>query len=194
MKNFLAFLLLVLTPIATGAQNLVQNPDFDTSLDGWSIENDGNTAVWYASDGYPAPGSAHLEANTYVQKMTQCVPLPSSLASSVDFSAAAYMFADTTNLGAGNFALQTSAFADAACADAVWYDGNSIVLPMSAGSWTYLANNFYPLPAGYQSLLVRIEVIGGLDISDFAFDHFVVVQVTDRIFGTGFEVNEGFQN
>jgi len=184
----------LLLPAIVPGQNLVQNADFDTDLTGWTSTGGGG-AVWDMTIGSPSPGSAKVTAGAgVIETLTQCVMLPSKLASSVSLSANVYVFSDSTNATGNGYVLQTAAYADAACSDAESYVGNSILLPVATTMWTPVSNNFYQLPAGYQSMLVSIRVAGNLYYADYAFDHFSLTQVTDRIFATGFELNEGFQN
>ena len=186
--------LALLLPMAAHAQNLIGNADFDSNLGQWSVGSDGGTAVWDGTLGSPAPGSAHLTAGVgVIQHLTQCVVLPSSLASSISLSAEVYMFADSASTSGTPYGVVTDAYADTACSDAVYYGSNFILQPAAASTWTATSNNFVSIPAGYQSMLVTIFVEGGLGSADYAFDHLVLTQVTDRIFATYFELYEGFQ-
>ena len=186
--------LALLLPMAAQAQNLVANADFDSSLDQWSIGNDGGSAQWDGTMGSPAPGSAHLMAGAgVIQHLTQCVPLPSALASSMSLSAEVYMAADSDSTSAIPYAVETYAYADSACSDAVFFGSNFILQPAAVSAWTATSNNFVSIPAGYQSMLVTIFVEGGLQSADYSFDHIVLTQVTDRIFASWFDPYEGFQ-
>ena len=191
-KRFtLAFLLL---PKIVCAGNLIVNSDFDADLSSWTVAADGGTAVWDGAIGSPVAGSAHMTAGVgVVQTLTQCVPLPSTLASSISLSANVYLFSDSTNETGNGYVMRTDAFAGTTCSDAVFYGANSIVLAVPATTWTPVSNNFVPMPAGFQSMLVTIQVAGNVYYADYAFDHVLLMQVADRIFGTGFEINEGFQ-
>ncbi len=193
-KRLRVALSLLLLPSMAAADNLVQNGDFDADQSHWMVvpgEN-GGTAVWDGSLGSPNPGSLRMTAGAgLIEQFAQCVPLPSTLAASYSFSANAYVFADSTNTTGNGYALQTKAYIGATCSDAVFYRGNTIVLPVPTTTWTALSNNFNQLPSGYQSMLVAIQVAGNLYYADYAFDHVVLTQVTDRIFGTDFEINEG---
>jgi hypothetical protein len=170
------------------AQNLVLNSDFDDDISGWAPTG---TPTWNSMIGSPLPGSAELYSNDGYVKLTQCVPI-SNLASSMSLTANVYMFPDTTS---GFYVFQTYAYADPGCTDAVFYnDGLDIVgQPVVAGAWSGLSNTFVAVPAGYQSLSLALETAGGSGVGHFAFDHIVLMQVTDRVFGTGFELNEGYQ-
>ena len=181
----------VFLPVFASAANLVENADFDTSIDGWVVGAEGGTSVWYGADGAPSPGSARLTAGYGdLANLTQCVLLPSALASSIDFSANIYMFADTVNNGTGTgtgYVLFVQSFADTSCSDVTSYVTNEINLPASS-AWMRVSHNFFPLPAGYQSAMINIEVGGSsFNYTDFAFDHIYMNQVTDRIFGADFE-------
>jgi hypothetical protein len=184
----------LLLPTVVRASNLILNADFDADLSNWTVGADGGTAVWDGAIGSPNAGSAHLTAGTgVVQTLTQCVALPSNLASSISLSANIYIFSDSTNTTGNGYDMRTGAYAGTTCSDASFYGGNSIILAVPTTTWTAVSNNFFPLPAGYQSMLVTIQVAGNLYYADYAFDHVSLTQVTDRIFGTGFEVNEGYQ-
>jgi hypothetical protein len=187
-------LALLLLPKIVCAGNLIVNSDFDADLSNWTVVADGGTAIWDGAIGSPGAGSAHLTAGAgIIQALTQCVPLPSTLASSISLSANVYVFGDSTNETGNGYAMRTDGFAGTTCSDAVFYGGNSIVLAVPATTWTPVSNNFVPLSAGFQSMLVTIQVAGNVYYADYAFDHVSLTQVTDRIFGTGFEINEGFQ-
>ena len=187
-------LAILLLPNIVCADNLIVNSDFDADLSNWTVVADGGTAAWDGAIGSPGVGSAHLTAGIgIIQELTQCVPLPSTLASSISLSANVYLFSDSTNETGNGYAMRTDAFAGTTCSDAVFYGGNSIVLTVPATTWTPVSHNFDSLPAGYQSMLVTIEVAGNLYYADYAFDHVSLTQITDRIFGTGFEINEGFE-
>ena len=187
-------LALLLLPKIVCAGNLIVNSDFDADLSNWTVDADGGTAAWDGAIGFPGAGSAHMTAGAgVVQTLTQCVPLPSTLASSISLSANVYLFGDSTNNTGNGYAMRTDAFAGTTCSDAVFYGGNSIVLAVPATTWTPVSHNFNSLSAGFQSMLVTIQVAGNLYYADYAFDHVSLSQVTDRIFGTGFEINEGFQ-
>ena len=184
---------LLLLPALVQAGNLIVNADFDADLSAWTVGG-GGTAVWDGAIGSPAAGSAHLTAGTgVVQTLTQCVALPSALASSISLSANVYIFGDSTNETGNGYDMRTDAYAGSTCSDAVFYGANSVLLAVPKTTWSEVSNNFLQLPAGYQSMLVTIQVAGNLYYADYAFDHVLLTQVTDRIFGTGFEVNEGFQ-
>lgn len=190
----LRWMLASFLPLAAAAQNLIDNPDFDTDLDQWLVGNDGGTAEWDGAIGAPDPGSAHLTAGAgIIQTLTQCVALPSSLASSMSLSAEVYQFTDSNSTSGNPYGVETDAYADAACSDAVYYGSNFILQPTGVEAWTAVSNNFVSIPAGYQSMLVTIFVEGGLGMADYSFDHFVLTQVTDRILATGFDPYEGFQ-
>jgi hypothetical protein len=181
----------LLVPVSVLASNLVENADFDTDLSSWVIGGEGGTSVWYGADGSPTAGSARLTAGYGdLAYLTQCVLLPSTLASSIDFSADVYMFGDTMNNGTGTgtgYVLFVQSFAGTSCSDEVSYVTNEMNLPVPS-AWTRVSHNFFPLPAGYQSALINIEVGGSsFNYTDFAFDHFYMNQVTDRIFGSDFE-------
>lgn len=184
----------LLLPVAAHAQNLIGNADFDDNLDQWLVGNDGGSAEWDGSLGSPTPGSAHLTAGAGINQMlTQCIVLPSSLASSISLSAEVYMFADSNSTSKFPYGVKTDAYAGTTCSDAVFFGSNSILQPAGVGVWTAVSNNFVSIPAGFQSMLVTIFVEGGLQMGDYSFDHLVLTQVTDRIFATGFDPYEGFQ-
>jgi hypothetical protein len=185
---------LLLLPTSVRAGNLIMNADFATDLSAWTVGTGGGTAVWDGAIGSPAAGSAHLTAGIgVIQTLTQCVVLPSTLASSISLSANVYIFSDSTNETGNGYDMRTDAYAGSTCSDAVFYGANSVLLAVPKATWSEVSNNFLQLPAGYQSMLVTIQVAGNLYYADYAFDHVSLTQVTDRIFGTGFEVNEGFQ-
>lgn len=186
----------LLLPFAAQAQtqNLIGNADFDSDLDQWLVGNDGGSAEWDGDIGSPAPGSAHLTAGAgIVQMLTQCVLLPSTLASSMSLSAEVYMFADSNSTSKSPYGVKTTAYAGTTCSDAVFYGSNVILQPVDVTAWTAVSNNYVSMPAGFQSMLVTIFVEGGFDSADYSFDHLALTQVTDRIFATGFDPYEGFQ-
>jgi hypothetical protein len=182
--------ILLLPGIGCGA-SLILNPDFTNDLSDWTATAG---AGWDGSMGSPAPGSAHLTAGEgVITTLTQCVALPSTDASSVSLSAEIYVYADSTNTAGNGYYISTEAFADTACSDLVGYAGNALNFAPPKTIWTEVSNNYLPLPAGYQSMLVTIRVAGNVYYADYGFDHLVLTQVTDRIFATGFESYEGYQ-
>jgi len=193
-NRWAAGMLLVLA--ASGqAQNLVQNPDFNSDISGWTATGSASWNNSLNSPDSPPGGSAELYAAAgagYVM-LVQCVAI-SNVASSLSLTTEAYLFSDATNTTTP-YAIVTAAYADPGCTDAVSYnDGVDISgEPVVANAWSRLSNAFVAVPAGYTSLSITIKTAGGLDVGHVAFDHIELTQVTDRVFGTGFESNEGYQ-
>jgi hypothetical protein len=180
----------LLPGLACGA-NPILNPDFTNDLSDWTPSPG---AAWNSSMGSPAPGSAQLTAGEgVITTLTQCVALPSADAASVSLSAEIYVYADSTNTAGNGYYITTSAFADAACSDLVSYNGNALNFGPPKTTWTEVSNNYFPLPAGYLSMLVTIRVAGNVYYADYGFDHLMLTLVTDRVFATGFEPYEGYQ-
>ncbi len=74
--------LLAAAAIPAAAQNLLQNPGFDTGLPPWTPGSSNVTAAWNAADvaGSPSSGSALVTnlapaASSTVEGLTQCVPV-----------------------------------------------------------------------------------------------------------------------
>jgi len=69
-------LLLVVGVLDARAQNRVQNPGFNTDLNGWTIPPGPNTVTWDGSQGNNALGSVFLSptASSSVFVLTQCIP------------------------------------------------------------------------------------------------------------------------
>jgi hypothetical protein len=191
MKGSLLLACLALQlPTAGHADNLVQNSDFATDLSQWTAFSDDGTAVWDGDIGSPAAGSAHLSAGYQGEEtLTQCVAVPSTLASSIDFSANVYMFSDTinNNTGVGTGYILSLEFFSATDCSGSGLVSNPINLAVPT-AFTRVSSNFVPLGAGYRSVLISLAVGGtSFNFTDFAFDHIFVDQVTDRIFGADFE-------
>jgi hypothetical protein len=76
--GMLSSLLLLVGVLDARAQNLVQNPGFDSNLNGWSV----GPGTWDGAQGNSAPGSVFLSPTTSsgVFVLTQCIPVASSTA------------------------------------------------------------------------------------------------------------------
>src|SRR5260221_1023029 len=74
--GMLSSLLLLVGVLDARAQNLVQNPAFDSNLNGWSI----GPGTWDGGQGNNAPGSVFLSPTTSqsVIVLRQCIPAASS--------------------------------------------------------------------------------------------------------------------
>jgi len=77
----LSALLFLVGVLDAQAQNLVQNPGFNSDLNGWTIPF-GSTATWDGAQGSSAPGSVFLSPTSSgsVFVLTQCIPAAASTA------------------------------------------------------------------------------------------------------------------
>ncbi|HEV7490096.1 MAG TPA: hypothetical protein VGO25_04780 [Rhodanobacteraceae bacterium] len=152
--------------LSATAANLIVNPDFDTSVDGWTTATAGNgTATLDPSTGSPTAPSIHLVANPANSDVTitsSCMPIDDS--NNVDLY---------TNIkGNAGFAIATiNTFSDAACVTGLTAM-NSDSVP-ATGTWATYSMTDVALPDGTQSAQVLLTVTMGSSTSagDANFDH-----------------------
>lgn len=168
MKKALSALLfgasgLVALPAA--AANLVQNPDFDTDLDGWTVtDGDGNISLDTAT-GSPAAPSMQIKADgtdTDTSASSSCMPVDDS--EPVDLAVAIN--------GTAGYAIATIAsFSDADCTTALSAIASE-AFP-ATGEWDTYTMSDVLLPDGAQSARVVLTASMGAstDHGDAHFDH-----------------------
>jgi len=168
MKNAIRALLfgasgLVALPAA--AANLVQNPDFNTDLEGWTVtEGDGNISL-DDTTGSPAAPSMQVKADgtdTDTSASSSCMPVDDS--TNVDLQA---------NIrGTAGFAIATIAtFSDADCTTALSAIASE-AFP-ATGEWATYSMSDVTLPDGAQSARIVLTASMGAstDHGDTHFDH-----------------------
>ena len=152
--------------LSATAANLIVNPDFDTSVDGWTTATAGNgTAELDPSTGSPSAPSIHLVAN------------PAN--SDVSISSSCMMIDDSNNVdlytnikGNGGFSIATiNTYSDTACTNGLTAI-NSDSYP-ATGTWGTYSMTDVVLPDGTQSAKVILTVTMGSSTSagDANFDH-----------------------
>jgi hypothetical protein len=126
----LAVLFLLGASIAQ-AQNLVQNPDFDTGTEHWEPASNA-TISWVADDGSPEPGS--MRFNVSVARGTS-TSVASDDCIAVDPSIH-YDLLGAFKLIAGSYVqLFFYTFGDAACTEAAEFGDPSISVTTADGAW-----------------------------------------------------------
>lgn len=152
--------------LSATAANLIVNPDFDNSVDGWTTATAGNgTAALDPSTGFPSAPSIHLVAN------------PAN--SDVSISSSCMMIDDSNNVdlytnikGNGGFAIAAiNAYSDTTCTNGISAI-NSDSFP-ATGAWDTYSMTDVVLPDGTQSAKVVLTVTMGSSDSagDANFDH-----------------------
>jgi hypothetical protein len=142
------------------ADNLIQNPDFDLGLEGWTQVGSGTVTI-DDSIGMPEPPSAHLTADSTagVGIESTCMEIDDS--TNVDFRVDA-------QAPAGSFFTSVEAFSDATCTIS---NGGSSTSALGGGMSEYDYLDF-PLPVGTRSakILLSASSVHG-NIPDAYFDH-----------------------
>jgi hypothetical protein len=168
MKNALRVLLIGASGFSTlpaVAANLVQNPDFDVDLEGWTVtDGDGNLAL-NDSTGSPAAPSMHIKADasaTDTSASSSCMPVDDS--DNVD------LYVNIN--GTAGYAIATIAtFSDADCATPL--SGIASEAFAATGAWDTYSMTDVALPDGAQSARVVLTAAMGAstDHGDANFDH-----------------------
>jgi len=168
MKNAFRVLLfgasgLVALPAA--AVNLVQNPDFDTDLEGWTVTDGDGTLSLDDTTGAPAAPSMRINADgtaTDTSASSSCMPVDDS--NNVD------LYVNIN--GTAGFAIATIAtFSDADCTTALGAIASE-AFP-ATGEWATYSMSDVTLPDGAQSARVVLTASMGAstDHGDAHFDH-----------------------
>jgi hypothetical protein len=154
-----------LASASASAANLLDNGDFDTSIDGWTVSpGDDGTASLDATKGFPTPPSLRLAADGTqgdVSVMSDCIAVDDS--DNVDLFVA-------VNTAAGLASATINAYGDGVCSSALTpLTGDPIA---SSGTWQTFALTNVTLPDDTQS--VRITLTAAHDGDDAGaawFDH-----------------------
>ena len=170
--------LLSLMTVPAFAQNLVQNPNFNTTLVPWtqylSSAPDpagAGSATWVASpdaDANPGSGSASITiaaapaAANAAAGIDECVPFASTLVSTVNYGVSVRLPSTDPADGGANATIEMRLFSDAACANFISGAGGSQGQDIVAGipnnaTWYILSDpNFQPaVPVNAASVQVR---------------------------------------
>ena len=156
---------LVLQATAARAQNLIQNPDFDSGFTGWTVFS--GTFVIDATDGSPAQPSLHATAAPAdgFEAIINSPCIVMSAPQNVDLSA------DIKYVSGGPPEVDLYGFTDMACADFI--NVVSISGAPKDGVWHTSSHAGVSLPDGTQSVMVSIftgsDTLGGS--VDAYFDH-----------------------
>jgi hypothetical protein len=147
------------------AQNLVQNPDFDSGLVGWTTV-EGTFAI-DASNDSPAPPSLHATAaraqSNVAEIRSDCIQ--------IDASQNVALFANIKDVSGGGVEVNLYSFADIACS----VDGGlvTIITAPQSSTWSTYSRTNLALPSGTHSVLIGLDAFS-LAINgsvDSYFDH-----------------------
>lgn len=193
MSTVLRFspLLLALLTADALAYNVLKNPDFSGSTNGWNLSaSGGGSASYESSAGSPAGGSLRLQAFGVNQTAhaDQCVDISKWL--DIDFSARKFNDAEG---GGGTHPFKLDIYDGAACSGNLL---STITLPEAGESfdcspscWIEVSVLGSPLPSGAVSAKVNLDTIAGpTGYSYYLMDHVQVVP-PDEIFPDAFDAN-----
>ncbi|HVV98477.1 MAG TPA: hypothetical protein VHC92_15140, partial [Rhodanobacteraceae bacterium] len=155
----------LLAPLAAGAANLIENPEFSDGLDGWSLASEAGTVETDDANGLPDAPSLHLAgdpAREDVAAESSCVAIDDS--AHIDLHVLVLS-------SAGLPSAIVQPYSDAACTDAL--DPLSTGSVGSTGDWTELTLVDTALPEGTQSARVVLDSAVDADGNpgDALFDH-----------------------
>lgn len=193
IKPLIAALLLAASPGAF-ALNLVYNPDFDTSLDGWSVSvQAGGGAYRESYFGSPDSGTLRLDAYNFgnIAEAWQCVDLHAWTDMKLDV---VLRFAQNTFAGTGFYQFKLDVQDAADCGGntltTIYINGFGDPVPGANGStWTESSVYGTDLPGGTLSGKLYFGVAAGAaGTSGFMIDH-VQVGPLEEIFRETFESN-----
>jgi hypothetical protein len=133
---------LLLQCASAQAANLVTNPNFTTDVNGWT--NAGGL-TWDASDGDPAPGSAHITAATSGSSNSSCIVIAAP--QNID------LFANI-EVASGAAFVEAVAFTDTGCLTG----GTSFAFTATSSSsvWQQFSATNVALPSGTNSVLIQL--------------------------------------
>ena len=163
----------------TVAQNMLTNPSFDSSLDGWSISpSDPSKVFWTAErdhdgDGTGSGGSVHLNTSTVESFAAQCVVIDPS----VTYDASAWAYSACVG---HRFYVFWASQEDCADTGDFAYD---IVKTTLSNQWQNVSMTVVP-PAGSSRAVVTLVNPSGCSSGAYFDD---VMFETDAIFTDGFE-------
>jgi hypothetical protein len=178
------------------AENVLDNPDFDTDLSSWSCAPGNGVVLWDSRDvdGAPGSGSAQIDndapsANAKVS-CVQCVPVtegdPYRLSARVYFADEGSFTLD------GSARVQIAFSADAACAGVVGWGDVEILdaAPGNADTWVPVATPWNVAPSG--TTHAAAILVSWADIQDNPTrTHFDAAELDDgTIFIDGFESDD----
>jgi hypothetical protein len=154
----------VLAPFAAQAANLVENPDFNSGLDGWSLASEAGTVDIDADNGFPSAPALHLagDSTSGAAAQSACIMIDDS--ANVDLRALVLP-------SGGTAALVVQPYSDAACETPI--DPVSTASVDANGEWQELALTDTALPDGTLSARVVLYASLGSDdsVGDALFDH-----------------------
>jgi hypothetical protein len=154
----------VLAPFAAQAANLVENPDFNSGLDGWSLASEAGTVDIDADNGFPSAPALHLagDSTSGAAAQSACIMIDDSV--NVDLRALVLP-------SGGTAALVVQPYSDAACETPI--DPVSTASVDANGEWQELALTDTALPDGTLSARVVLYASLGSDdsVGDALFDH-----------------------
>jgi hypothetical protein len=154
----------VLVPLAAQAANLVENPDFDNGLDGWSLASETGTIDIDTEHGLPSAPALHLagDSTSGAAAQSDCITIDDS--ANIDLHA-------LVRPSGGTAALVVQPYSDDACATPL--DPVSTPALDANSEWQELALTDAALPEGTLSArVVLYSSLGSTDsIGDALFDH-----------------------
>lgn len=180
-QSVLRNLVLALLLVGCGeprAENLVENPGFDTDISGWDFSG---TCIVLGRDTFGGNGALAINcfSASSVETVSQCVAIPRT---DLDFSA---QTTDNGNAGPVSYALTAYSNADCTGTATTLVDpGTASVVPgggCCGRTWTPLSRTDLAVPASARSVLIEIIVTSPADI---ALDD---IRLGPSVFQDGFE-------
>jgi hypothetical protein len=167
---------LVLQITAAQAANLVQNPDFDSDISGWTS---GPGITWDSSNGSPGLGSLHISNELNFSTFSMCMVI--SAPQNID------LFAEMRLVWGSYVVIQGLAYSDTNCSSYIDYFATTARSGPSINGWMKASAINVALPAGTQSVALAFSVQpDSSGPPDGNLDH-VIFGPTDVIFRDGFE-------
>jgi len=189
MKQIVSIIILgIFLAMPAAAQNILQNPGFDSDVSGW-VNPYGFTVVWDSRDANDSPGSGSAFATNTVGNggssgmLSQCFPVsPDKM---INFSGKIYQPSGQT--GSGNGHIRLRYYTDTACSSYLG-EGSSSMNQNSFDTWFEVSGNDSS-PSSAQSVEMFLAIISDVLGEDFSvyFDDVVLTIETDAVFTDGFE-------
>lgn len=154
---------------ALHAQNLVTNPDFDTSIEQWQLSGIG-TISHVADDGAPAPGALRLDRpdeargnSTLV--LSACIP--------VDKGMHFDLIGNIKLIEGSSANISAIGYSDAGCSTVIGTVGPVLTTSTADGTWQAFSATDFVLPDNVGSIIVRLSAGVGFPETLIAalFDH-----------------------
>ena len=179
----------LLLPMPIMAQNLIQNPGFDSDLSGW-VNPFGYPAVWDSRDASNSASSGSTILTNTIGNggstgiLRQCLEV--SEGSQIDASAMVYQASGQTGEGVGSF--RFTFYSDTTCQNLISTTYYSSAFA-DFDTW-FEVNKTATAPASTAAVLLYLAVSGQIQAEDFSahFDDVVLTASSSPIFADGFEI------